>query len=134
MARVNVPLAEAPEIFVSLEAGIYELEIVEEPEIRDNKSGKGQHLRVIFKVTGDSPMAGRGLRDHISFENKTTLKRLLISAGMREVAESDDGFDTSDLLGAVVKAQVIREPYKDTATGEDKEAARLRDYIIGDGS
>ena len=131
MPRVEVPLADAPEIFMPVEPGVYELEVSEEPEIRENKKGNGHHLRVMFKVVSDGPMQGRSLRDHISFENKTTLKRLLISSGHRDIAESDDGFDTSDLTGAVVKASVVNEPWKDDA-GQDRVAARIYDYIIGD--
>jgi hypothetical protein len=70
---------------------------------------------------------GRKIRDQIGFKAKTRLKRLGLSAGL---PMGQEGFDTADLNGAVVKGVVKQSQVMDSATGEPRIFSNVTDYLI----
>ena len=125
---LNLNFDEVSDQFTSLEPGLYEVEITA-AELASNRAKTGTNLVVEHSVVGDTPMAGRKIRNYMATAHpmgQTTIKRLCLSAGVTP----GQGFDVSELIGKVAKVTVVSEPYTDPTTQEEKTSAKIKDYVL----
>ncbi len=116
--------------FKPIAAGKRTLLIVEPPEEGTSLAGKPK-LIFTYRVQDDSEDNGRMIKDHISLEMLTKIKRIAMSAG---VTPGPDGLDTDELTGKLVEAIVTNQsvPDRDDPTNEDLITirSRIRSYVV----
>ena len=129
MPLLKTNFDEVPDEFLPVPAGVYLLEVKSAPKVEPTKDGKSQKVVAEFAIVeNENPqLNGRTLQDHISVKMLTHIKRLFLAAGIKPGA---DGIDTEELSGKRVKALVAIETYRDKDTQEEREASRIRDYIV----
>jgi len=126
--RVNVNLVAAPDQVIPVSPGEHDLMILGIPIVKPTNDKLSTKLVVDFVVTGDDdPDKDRRVFDHISLKMDTRLKHLCQSAG---VTFDETGFDAEDLEDKIVKVIIQSRTYEDQDTGEMKETARIKDYIV----
>jgi len=125
---LNVNFDEVPDQILPVEPGIYEAEIVEVPMITETRKKTGHNLVVSMRITTDGPHHGRALRDSIFLNDigNVKIKKLCSSAG---VLLGSGGFETEELLGKIVRCQVLNRTFTDSETGETRQIADVRDYL-----
>lgn len=132
---IDINFDEVPDEFIPLPVGIYHLEISEVPQVEPTKGGDGMKLVVRTKVVEQiSPeasveFAGRDQVAHMSLKGQIQIKRLALSAGIEVGAK---GFDTEDLAGKVVTAQLVQTVVKDQQTGADRIFTNISDFLFKD--
>lgn len=106
---------------VALEEGLYTLAIVG-AEVKPNSKGKDM-LVVTYQEEG----SGNKMFDNITIQENTMwkLKELLDAVGIPTEGGIDD-LDEADLIGQVVQAKVVQEPYTDEVTGQQIIQNRIK--------
>jgi hypothetical protein len=128
MSHIDIDFNDVPEVIPPIEPGIYDLEVMETPEVMPTNDGKGMKLVVKMKVVEEGPHKDRQVSDHISVDKmRTKIKRLCLSAGLNPGA---DGLQTEELVGRILKAKLKNRTYVDRDSGEERETASIADYII----
>ncbi len=121
---------EVADNFKPITAGKRTLMIVEPLEEGTSRAGKPK-LIFTFRVDEESEDKGRQIKDHISLEMLTKIKRLALSAGL---TPGPDGLDTDELTGKSVEAIVYNQtvPDPDDPTNEDlfTVRSRIRSYVV----
>lgn len=143
MTLVKGDFENAPDEVLPIGAGRIELLINEPPEHK--MSRKGNPMVVMqMRVATEGPDKGRGIRDYIvnpgdqSSPGMIKLKRIAMSAG---VSWTPEGFDTDELIGKTVVADIINAQEAQTdqegnvITDSDGQTltatrARIRGYVV----
>jgi len=127
MPRLETNFNDVPDEFEQIPPGTYLLEIKAAPQVMPTNDGKSQKMVVEFAVVEDPKLQGRNLQDHISMKMLTRIKRVFLAAGLKPGV---DGIDTEELVGRRVKAVVVHRTYRDKDSGEERETARIQDYVV----
>jgi len=129
MSRIAINFNDVPLKVLPITPGVYEAEVVEAPEVMPTKNGNGTKVVVKLRIVNaeDEKLNGRQITDHISTKMETRIKRLCKSGGL-EVGE--EGVDTEDLAGKVVKIVTNLRTYQDNDTEETVEVANIKEYVV----
>ena len=127
MPHLDTNFGDVPDEFEQIPPGTYLLEVKAAPQIMPTNDGKSTKMVVEFAVVEDPKLNGRNLQDHISMKMLTRIKRVFLAAGLKPGAA---GIDTEELVGRRVKAIVIHNTYRDKDSGEERESARIKDYVV----
>lgn len=126
MPVLEINFDEVPDKYVPIAPGIYDLLVDGIPEIGDNRDKTGKVVICEFIVQSEGEFKGRKHTERISTKMTTQLKNLAQSAGIHY---GQQGFDTADLNGRIVKASIVSNPYTDK-NGVSQEGAKIKEFLV----
>lgn len=128
MPAISINLNEVPDKILPVSVGLRTLEV---ENISQDTNDKGEVvLSATFKVVDENnpDEVGRKVFDNFNLKYlpaQVKFKNLITAAGLDA---SGNGFDTEQLIGKTVIAEIAPNTWKDKDTGEIKENTKLKAY------
>ena len=109
--------------------GVYEAEITGVPEVQPSKDGNSQNLIVVLTLQNAYKFSGRKVYDYLNLREEFLwrVNQLRLSAG---IDAGEEGFDTEDLAGKIVKVELKNAAYTPPGSDEKQIRTNVNKYLF----